>query len=77
MPPCALATDVPVVADPGVFAPEVVYCGGGTTTTMLKIRSADLDALLVARKAPIADRGRADGADAATSGPTDGDGRSV
>ncbi len=27
--PCALATAVPVVADPGVFAPEVVYCGAG------------------------------------------------
>jgi prolyl-tRNA editing enzyme YbaK/EbsC (Cys-tRNA(Pro) deacylase) len=54
--PCALATDVPVIADPGVFAPEVVYCGGGTTTTMLKIRSADLDALLEPRKLPIARR---------------------
>ena len=52
--PCALATEVPVVADPGVFAPDVVYCGGGTTTTMLKIRSADLDALLEPRKLPIA-----------------------
>jgi Cys-tRNA(Pro) deacylase len=58
VPPFALATDVPVVADPGVFAPEVVYCGGGTTTTMLKMRSADLDALLGVRKTPIADRGR-------------------
>lgn len=54
--PCALATDVPVVADLGVFAPEFVYCGGGTTTTMLKIRSADLDALLDPRKLPIACR---------------------
>ena len=56
VPPCGLATDVPVVADPGVFAPDVVYCGGGTTTTMLKIRSADLDALLEPRKLPIAAR---------------------
>ena len=56
VPPCALATEVPVVADPGVFAPDVVYCGGGTTTTMLKIGSADLDALLEPRKLPIAAR---------------------
>ena len=48
--PVRAGHDVPVVADPGVFAPEVVYCGGGTTTTMLKIRSADLDALLGARR---------------------------
>ena len=54
--PCALATEVQVVADPGVFAPEVVYCGGGTTTTMLKIRSADLEALLKPRRLPVADR---------------------
>jgi Cys-tRNA(Pro) deacylase len=54
--PCALATDVPVVADPGVFVPEVVYCGGGTTATMLKIRSADLAALLDPRTLPIAAR---------------------
>ena len=56
VPPCALATDLPVIADPGVFAPEVVYCGGGTTTTMLKIRSADLDALLEPRKLAMARR---------------------
>ena len=56
VPPCALATELPVVADPGVFAPDVVYCGGGTTTTMLKIGSADLDALLGPRKLPIARR---------------------
>ena len=54
--PCALATAVPVVADPGVFAPEVVYCGGGTTSTMLRIRSADLKALLKPRTLPIATR---------------------
>jgi Cys-tRNA(Pro) deacylase len=75
--PCALATDVPVVADPGVFTPEVVYCGGGTTTTMLKMRSADLDALLGARRTPIANRGPTAGAGPAKSGPTDGDRRSV
>lgn len=54
--PCALATQVPVVADPGVFAPEVVYCGGGTTSTMLRIRSADLAALLRPRTLSIAVR---------------------
>jgi prolyl-tRNA editing enzyme YbaK/EbsC (Cys-tRNA(Pro) deacylase) len=53
VPPCALDADLPVIADPRVFAPEVVYCGGGTTTTMLKIRSADLEALLKPRKLPI------------------------
>lgn len=58
VPPCALATDVPVVADPGVFAPEVVYCGGGTTTTMLKIRSADLERLLRPRRLAVARRAR-------------------
>jgi prolyl-tRNA editing enzyme YbaK/EbsC (Cys-tRNA(Pro) deacylase) len=56
VPPCALAEDVPVVADPRVFAPPVVYCGGGTTTTMLKIRSADLEALLTPRLAAVTRR---------------------
>jgi len=56
MSPVALETDLPVIADPGVFGPEVVYCGGGTTTTMLKIRAADLEALLRPRKLPIAQR---------------------
>ncbi len=56
VPPCGLASELPVVADPGVFEPAVVYCGGGTTTTMLKIRSADLEALLEPRTAPIAKR---------------------
>jgi Cys-tRNA(Pro) deacylase len=55
--PCALTTDVPVVADPRVFAPEVVYCGGGTTTTMLSIRSADLARVLEPRILPIATPG--------------------
>jgi prolyl-tRNA editing enzyme YbaK/EbsC (Cys-tRNA(Pro) deacylase) len=57
VPPCALGAELPVVADPGVFGPEVVYCGGGTTTTMLKIRSADLQALVRPRLAPVAARG--------------------
>jgi prolyl-tRNA editing enzyme YbaK/EbsC (Cys-tRNA(Pro) deacylase) len=56
VPPCGLDSSLTAVADPGVFAPEVVYCGGGTTTTMLKIRSADLRALLEPRMAPIAKR---------------------
>jgi prolyl-tRNA editing enzyme YbaK/EbsC (Cys-tRNA(Pro) deacylase) len=56
VPPCALDSDLPVIADPLVFVPDVVYCGGGTTTTMLKIRSADLDALLEPQKTPIAQR---------------------
>ena len=54
VPPCALATDVPVVADSRVFTPDVVYCGGGTTTTMLSIRSVDLSGLLELRIRPIA-----------------------
>lgn len=54
VPPCALDTALEVVADPGVFTPEVVYCGGGTTTTMLKIRSADLEELLQPRRVPVA-----------------------
>jgi prolyl-tRNA editing enzyme YbaK/EbsC (Cys-tRNA(Pro) deacylase) len=54
VPPCALNIEVPVIADPGVFCCDVVYCGGGTTTTMLKIRSADLKALVRPRVAAIA-----------------------
>jgi prolyl-tRNA editing enzyme YbaK/EbsC (Cys-tRNA(Pro) deacylase) len=57
VPPVGLATDIPVLADPAVFAPEVVYCGGGTTTAMLRIRAADLEGLLAARVARIARRG--------------------
>lgn len=73
--PCALATDVPVVADPGVFMPETVYCGGGTETTMLKIRSAHLEALLQPRRLRIARRQPAWAAGA--DGPADGGGPSV
>ena len=54
VPPCGLSTPLPAVADPRVFVPEVVYCGGGTTTTMLRIRSADLEALLRPRRAAVA-----------------------
>ncbi len=57
VPPCALATEIPVVADPAVFSPEVVYCGGGATTAMLKIRSRDLEALAGGRQLTIAARG--------------------
>lgn len=53
VPPCALHADLPVIADPRVFEPVVVYCGGGTTSTMLKIRSADLEALLQPRVARV------------------------
>jgi len=49
VPPCGLASDLPVVADPGAFAPPVVYCGGGAEATMLKIRSDDLKAVLAPR----------------------------
>ena len=57
VPPIGLETDLPVLADPAVFAPEVVYCGGGTTSAMVRIRAADLERLLAARLAPIARRG--------------------
>jgi prolyl-tRNA editing enzyme YbaK/EbsC (Cys-tRNA(Pro) deacylase) len=56
VPPVGLATALPVVADPAVFAPDVVYCGGGSTTAMLRIRAADLRELLQARILPIARR---------------------
>ena len=46
MPPCALENLLPVVADTAMFEPEVVYCGGGTTATMLKVRSDDLRRML-------------------------------
>ncbi len=68
VPPCGLDSSLEVVADPGVFAPDVVYCGGGTTTTMLKIRSADLEALLEPRKAPVAKRRRGEGVAGAHEG---------
>lgn len=56
VPPVGLATAVQVVADSEVFTPDVVYCGGGTTTAMLRIRAADLRDLLAARILPIASR---------------------
>jgi prolyl-tRNA editing enzyme YbaK/EbsC (Cys-tRNA(Pro) deacylase) len=49
VPPVGLASALPVLADPAVFTPEVVYCGGGSTTTMLRIGSADLQALVAPR----------------------------
>jgi Cys-tRNA(Pro)/Cys-tRNA(Cys) deacylase len=56
LPPCGLATDLPILVDPDIFYEPVVYCGGGTTTTMLKIRSADLRGVLDGRVAAIARR---------------------
>lgn len=56
VPPVGLATALPVVADPAVFVPEVVYCGGGTTSAMLRIRTADLREVAAARVLPIASR---------------------
>jgi prolyl-tRNA editing enzyme YbaK/EbsC (Cys-tRNA(Pro) deacylase) len=42
LPPCGLAVEILTFADPEVFTRPIVYCGGGTTTTMLKMRSEDL-----------------------------------
>lgn len=56
MPPCALDTALPVLADQAIFEQHVLYCGGGTTTTMLKIRSDDLRSLIEPRVAAIAAR---------------------
>ena len=44
-----------MAADPRVFLPDVVYCGAGTTTSMLRIRSVDLAAVT----APERERGGA------------------
>jgi len=38
-PPYGPSTPPPPVADPRVFVPEVVYCGGGTTR--LRIRGGE------------------------------------
>jgi prolyl-tRNA editing enzyme YbaK/EbsC (Cys-tRNA(Pro) deacylase) len=56
LPPCGLAADLPTVADAAVFELPVVYCGGGTTTTVVKLRSADLRDALGVRVAAIAAR---------------------
>ena len=56
VPPCALATPLPLIADPAVFEPPVVYCGGGTTTTMVKLRSSDLLELLQPRLVTLISR---------------------
>ena len=56
VPPVGLATALPVLVDPAVLAPEVVYCGGGATTAMLRIRTTDLERLLGARVVAIARR---------------------
>jgi prolyl-tRNA editing enzyme YbaK/EbsC (Cys-tRNA(Pro) deacylase) len=54
VPPCGLASGLPVVADAAVFEPDVVYCGGGATATMLKMRSDDLRRLLAPLVASVA-----------------------
>jgi prolyl-tRNA editing enzyme YbaK/EbsC (Cys-tRNA(Pro) deacylase) len=54
VPPVGLASDLPIVADERVFVPPVVYCGGGTEATMLKLRGDDLRRLVRARIADIA-----------------------
>jgi prolyl-tRNA editing enzyme YbaK/EbsC (Cys-tRNA(Pro) deacylase) len=54
VPPCGLESLLPVVADTAVFEPGVVYCGGGTTATMLKVRSDDLRRLLEPLVADVA-----------------------
>jgi prolyl-tRNA editing enzyme YbaK/EbsC (Cys-tRNA(Pro) deacylase) len=56
VPPCGLARGLPAVADPDAFTPTVVYCGGGDTTTMLKIRAADLQAVVQPLVAEVAKR---------------------
>jgi Cys-tRNA(Pro) deacylase len=53
VPPVGLEQDLPVVADERVFLPPVVYCGGGTDMTMLKLRSDDLRRLVRAQVADI------------------------
>ncbi len=55
VPPCGLESALPVVADTAVFEPDVVYCGGGTTATMLKLRSDDLRRLLDPLVADVAE----------------------
>ena len=56
VPPVGLATALPVVADPEVFVPDVVYCGGGATRAMLRIGSGDLEGLLAPRRLGIGRR---------------------
>ena len=56
LPPCGLASDLPVVADAAIFELPVVYCGGGSATTMVKLRSAELRDALGVRVAAIAQR---------------------
>jgi len=54
VPPCGLATTLPAIADARIFLRDVVYCGGGATATMLKLRSSDLRHLLRPAVADIA-----------------------
>jgi prolyl-tRNA editing enzyme YbaK/EbsC (Cys-tRNA(Pro) deacylase) len=64
LPPCGLAVELPALADPAVFTPPVVYCGGGTTTTMLKIRGRDLLRAVRPVVAPIAQAAESAGSSA-------------
>jgi len=61
VPPCGLESRLPVVADAAVFEPEVIYCGGGTTATMLKVRSDDLLMVLDPLVADVAEPTGGDG----------------
>ena len=56
LPPCGLDADLPMVVDAAVFDLPVVYCAGGTGTTVVKLRSADLRDALGMRVAAIAAR---------------------
>jgi prolyl-tRNA editing enzyme YbaK/EbsC (Cys-tRNA(Pro) deacylase) len=62
LPPCGLALPLRAFADPDVFASPVVYCGGGTTTTMLKLRNDDLRRVVQPVVAPVAEPTAADAA---------------
>jgi len=53
LPPCGLAVEIPTYADPEVFVLPVVFCGGGTTTTMLKMRSEELMRITQPLVAPL------------------------
>jgi Cys-tRNA(Pro) deacylase len=56
VPPVGLATRLPVVADPAVFTSDTVYCGGGATSAMLRIGSADLERVVRPRRLAIGRR---------------------
>jgi prolyl-tRNA editing enzyme YbaK/EbsC (Cys-tRNA(Pro) deacylase) len=73
LPPCGLAVEILTFADPEVFARPVVYCGGGTTTTMLKMRSEDLRRVARPLVASLTEPAEpAEGGDAGEAGETAG-----